>query len=246
MEWSIHQLARSAGVTSRALRHYDAIGLLTPSRVAPKGYRFYDDASLVRLQRILLLRELGLGLTAIARVLDQQEASTALQAHLAGLLQERDRLDRQITSVQTTLHKLTQGEELMANEVFDGFDHTTHQAEVIERWGEPAYQRGDSWWRALSPEQRKAFQQEQADIATAYAEARRSDLVADDPVVQEITGRHVAWLARTMTPSKDYLLGLGELYVTDERFTANYDKHYPGTAQFVRAALATYAEARWP
>lgn len=58
MEWSIQEIARTAGTTSRTLRHYGQLGLLPPSRVGRNGYRYYDQHSLVRLQRILLLREL--------------------------------------------------------------------------------------------------------------------------------------------------------------------------------------------
>src|SRR3712207_8600844 len=57
MEWPISELARAAGTTTRALRHYGDLGLLEPSRVAAGGYRFYDEDGLLRLQRILLLRE---------------------------------------------------------------------------------------------------------------------------------------------------------------------------------------------
>lgn len=60
------EVARAAGTTSRTLRHYDGIGLLEPSRVGDNGYRYYDRESLVRLQRIFLLRELGLSLPTIA------------------------------------------------------------------------------------------------------------------------------------------------------------------------------------
>ncbi|MFE7651143.1 MerR family transcriptional regulator [Streptomyces phaeoluteigriseus] len=67
-DWSIQEIARLAGTTSRTLRHYDDIGLLPPSRIAANGYRHYDGEALVRLQRILLLRELGFGLPQIADV----------------------------------------------------------------------------------------------------------------------------------------------------------------------------------
>ena len=50
------------------------------------------------------------------------------------------------------------------------------------------------------------------------------------------------WLSGAVTPSKGYLLGLGEMYVTDPRFAANYEKHGEGTAVFVREAMAVYAE----
>ena len=97
--WSVQQVARAAGTTSRTLRHYDDIGLLPPARVGANGYRYYDDDDLVRLQRILLLRDLGLALTTIAEVLDgERDAVAALRTHLDLLVQERERLDRRIAS----------------------------------------------------------------------------------------------------------------------------------------------------
>lgn len=81
-EWSIQDIARAAGTTSRTLRYYGEIGLLPASRVGSNGYRYYDRDALLRLQRILLLRELGLGLSAIAEVLDdKREAAPALRTH---------------------------------------------------------------------------------------------------------------------------------------------------------------------
>src|SRR5688572_20821811 len=114
-DWSILEIARIAGTTSRALRHYDQIGLLAPSRIADNGYRYYDQACLVRLQRILLLRELGLGLDTIAEVLRAQERDVprALEQHLQWLEHERKRLSRQITAVKHTIGKLKKGEPLM-------------------------------------------------------------------------------------------------------------------------------------
>ena len=140
MEWSVQQIARIAGTTSRTLRHYDDIGLLKPSRTGDNGYRFYDQASLVRLQRILLLRDLGLGLPAIAEVLDHEpDAEKALGRHLDWLRQEQDRLARQVASVRQTIEALKEGGQIMAEKMFDGFDHTRYKDEVEERWGKDAY-----------------------------------------------------------------------------------------------------------
>ncbi|MFB7832924.1 MULTISPECIES: MerR family transcriptional regulator [unclassified Streptomyces] len=243
MEWSIQEIAKKAGTTSRTLRHYGERGLLEPSRIGANGYRYYDQAALVRLQRILLLRELGLSLPAIAEVLaGQRDTSAALRTHLALLEQERERIGRQIASVRTTLHKTENGEELMADEVFDGFDHTVYEQEVTERWGRDAYESGDRWWRSLTDAQKKAFMAEQAGIARDFAQALRDGLAAGSDAVQEIARRQVAWLSATTTPSKEYVIGLGRMYVDDPRFTANYDQHGEGTAVLVRDALEIYAE----
>src|SRR5690625_2830493 len=89
-EWSTQEVVKATGITSRTLRHYDRIGLLPPSRTGYGGQRFYDRGGLLRLQQILVLRELGLGLAGIGRVLDEgRAAADVLREHLAQLEQER-------------------------------------------------------------------------------------------------------------------------------------------------------------
>ena len=105
MEWSIQDIARLAGTTSRTLRHYDAVGLVTPSRVGDNGYRYYDSDALVRLQRVLLLRELGLGIPAIGEVLaGQRDDTVALRRTSSGSSHEQERLARQYASVAAHHH----------------------------------------------------------------------------------------------------------------------------------------------
>jgi len=246
MEWSIQDIARSAGTTSRTLRHYDDIGLLKPSRVGGNGYRYYDEHALVRLQRILLLRELGLGLPAIAEVLEgQHDVAPALHSHLKLLEQERERIGRQIASVRTTLRKMEGGEQLMVEEVFDGFDHTQYKDEVIERWGREAYESGDRWWRSLSDADKDGFMQEQLAIAAAFGSAHAAGRSPDSDDVQAIARRQYAWITigwQGRRPTAEQFAGLGQMYVDDPRFTANYDTHGDGTAAFVRDAMKAYAE----
>ncbi|MFE3666500.1 MerR family transcriptional regulator [Streptomyces sp. NPDC059164] len=245
MEWSIQEIARQAGTTSRTLRHYGDIGLLAPSRTGSNGYRYYDQDALVRLQRILLLRELGLSLPAIKDVLEgQRDTAVALRAHLRLLEQEQARIGRQIASVRTTLHKTREGMELMAAEVFDGFDHTAHEQEVTERWGRDAYEEGDRWWRSLGDGERKAFRDEHEAIARDWGRAREAGLAPDGPEAQDLARRHCAWLSSAKEPSRSYVIGLGEMYVADPRFGENYDRHGDGTAAFVRDALTAYARHR--
>lgn len=139
MEWSIKQIARLAGTTSRTLRHYDAVGLVPPSRVGENGYRYYDAPALIRLQRVLLLRELGLSLARIGKIIDNEvDELHALRAHLELLREQKHRLDRQIAAVEHSISALTRKEQLMAEKMFDGFDHTAYRAEVEERWGQDA------------------------------------------------------------------------------------------------------------
>ena len=247
MDWSIQQVARLAGTTSRTLRHYGDLGLLEPTRVGANGYRYYDAAALARLQRILLLRELGLGLPAIAEVLTgQHDNADALDTHLHWLRAEQQRLDRQVASVETTIAKLRRGEPLMAEEMFDGFDHTAHQREVTERWGAESYQAGADWWNAKSAEEKAAFQRDQRALAADWADAASRGLDPTGAEALRLAHRQYTWLAGipgtprdASGPTKEYFTGLGELYAADERFGANYGG--AAGAEFVRDALRAYA-----
>lgn len=123
MDWSIQDVARIAGTTSRTLRHYDDIGLLPPSRFGTNGYRRYDEAALLRLQRILILRELGCGLPQIAAALDEDgdDGKFALPNLLEALYQQQHRLTRRIASVERAIDAISQGRPLDASEILDGF-----------------------------------------------------------------------------------------------------------------------------
>ena len=193
MDWSIQQIARIAGTTSRTLRHYDDIGLLRPSRIAHNGYRHYDQEALVQLQRILLLRELGLGLPAIAEVLgNESDTAKALGGHLQWLRQEQDRLNRQIASVQRTIDAVKGGGELMAENMFDGFDHTRYRDEVEERWGKDAYASSDAWWRAMDAGQKAAWKQRSQQLGSDWIAAAGSGIAAGSAEAQDLAGRQVA------------------------------------------------------
>ncbi|WP_423462224.1 MerR family transcriptional regulator [Promicromonospora sp. MS192] len=257
MYWSIQEIARLTGITSRTLRHYDAVGLLPAVRTTASGPRRYDRTALVRLQRILLLRDLGLGLGDIAGVLDsEQDEASALRRHLASLRAEQERLTRQIASVERTVAALEQDpdakEDIMAQDMLDGFDHTRYEQEVTERWGRDAYERGDTWWRGLGKEGQDEFKARVAALNQAWTEAGEAGIDPASDQAQALAARHAAWLVSVPgtpgheqgRPDKGYLLGLGDMYVADDRFAANYG----GTAgaTFVRDTLRVYAERAYP
>jgi DNA-binding transcriptional MerR regulator len=249
MDWSIQEIARIAGTTSRTLRHYDDVGLVRPTRVGANGYRYYDRAALVRLQRVLMLRELGLGIPAISDALaGQPNDVNALHGHLRWLHDEKDRLDRQIASLRSTIRQWEGGETVMAEEMFDGFKHTQYRSEVEERWGADAYSSSASWWESMSTDQRKSWQGAQLQLAADWTAAATAGLDPSGADAQALAHRQADWLAAIPgtpgagagKPAKAYFLGLAEMYVADERFAANYGG--VAGASFVRDAMTAYAE----
>lgn len=246
MEYGIAEVARIAGTTSRTLRHYGEVGLLSPSRVGANGYRYYDERALRRLQQILLLRQLGLAVATIAEVIEgATDDTSALRAHLGWLRAERDRLDRQIASVERTITGIEEEGRVMAEEMFDGFDHTQYKEEVEARWGATAYADADRWWRGLGAQDQQGFMAEHSAIAEQWARLRAEGAPVDGPAARALARRHRAWIAAGWggkpegAVTAEALVGLADMYVADERFAANYG----GTegAQYVRDALTSYA-----
>lgn len=244
-EWSMQEIVRITGTTSRTLRHYQQVGLLLPSRTGHGGQRFYDRDGLLRLQRILVLRELNLGLPEIARVLDDRvEAATALREHARQLEREQERLSQVLASVHATIRMIDTEGVLMATTMFDGFDHTRYQEEVVQRWGEQAYAKSDTWWRSLSDTDKQEFQRELDSLVTGYGDASARGLTADDEEVQALTARLHAWVRISWggtAPNADAFVGLGEMYVADPRFAKTFAMAGRGFAELVRDAMTVYA-----
>lgn len=175
--------------------------------------------------------------------------ATILSTHLELLRGERERVERQISAVERTIAALNTNQNerkgLMSENMFDGFDHTEYKEEVEERWGKDAYARSEGWWKVLDAEGKRQWQQRVEELNAEWIAACSSGVAPDSVEAQRLADQHAAWLRSIPgTPSgkqfAGYLLGLGEMYVADERFAANYG----GTAgaAFVRDALRVYVE----
>ncbi len=250
MAWSIAQVAKMSKVTSRTLRHYDEIGLLPPAWVGGNGYRYYEQEQLLRLQQILVMRELGVGLDAIKEIVQQgRDQVEVLKMHRRWLLAERDRFARLAQTVARTIDELEGGENVTSmDHWFEGFDSAKQeelQQEARERWGaehvdkanEHVKGKSKEWWQA----QGKLWA-EQLSALVALIDAGHEP---DDAEVLDVVDGHYRWLASGYwTPNRESYTGLGNTYADDPRFRANFDKTDPRLAEFMRKAMAAYAQAR--
>lgn len=240
-----------SGVSSRTLRHYDEIGLLPPAGVRANGYRYYEQQELLRLQQILLLRELELGLVEIAAIIDQQrDPLVALRAHYQRLLRERDRLDQVARTVARTIDELetTEGAPEMAKinrpeNLFEGFDPAQYESEVRERWPEQ-WEQSQRFADSLTAEDTECMQREQTAAMIRMAELMTAGTDVGDSAVQVEVDATYRMVAHTWTPNAQAFKNLGQLYVDDPRFTATYDAIAPGLAEYYRDAMAVYADSR--
>ncbi|HEU0032203.1 MAG TPA: MerR family transcriptional regulator [Kofleriaceae bacterium] len=246
MALTVGELSRLTGVTVRTLHHYDEIGLVRPSGRTAAGYRLYEDADVLRLQQVLIFRELGMPLAEIATALDHADPAERIELlhrQRDSLLGQRARLDAMLASLDRALAAHERGHVMQPDEIkhlFDGFDPREYDDEARERWGDTS---------AYQESQRRTQRYPQADWAQLKAEAGEiaRDLVAlleqgrppDDPAVQAVVERHRLHIDRWFYPcSVEHHQALGAMYVADARFQANLDKIRDGYARYLSDAIA--------
>lgn len=90
---TIKEISKLTGISVRTLRYYEEIGLLIPLNKTEGGHRLYGEEELKKLQQILFLKNLGLKLKEIQRLLNETwEWSTSLEHQLAFVLEEQEKL----------------------------------------------------------------------------------------------------------------------------------------------------------
>ncbi len=251
MAYTVGTVARLAHVSVRTLHHYDELGLLEPSARSDSGYRLYTDADLAQLQQVLLYKELGFSLEAIADALgdpafDRREALRRQRELIAGrvsrLTAMLDLIDRTVAAENGGIALST--EEMF--EVFGDFDPTEHEAEVKERWSETdAYQESTRRAARYTKADWQRFKDEAEEIDTAIAALIDEGVAPDDPRAMDAVERARLQIDEWFYPcSRVMHANLGEMYVADPRFTATYEKIRPGMAAWMRDATAANASRR--
>ena len=239
MNMQIKEFSRFTGVSVRTLHYYDEIGLLLPAVVDRyTGYRFYDENSLLRMQEILFYRELDFSLKSIGEILsspnyDKSKALTE-QKHLLTL--KKERLERLISAIDGAV----KGENVM--KAFDNSEFEKHKAEAKEKWGKTdAYKEYAERTKDYSKQKWNEIAEGLDHIMAEFALCMRKDESPDSTEAQNL----VKMLQNHITENyylctNEILASLGQMYVADERFRNNIDKHADGTAMFICEAIAVY------
>ena len=248
--FSVSQVSRMAHVSVRTLHYYDEIGLLIPSKRTGKGYRQYGAGDLQRLQQILLFKQLGFSLDAIASVIDEPAAErrSALLNQRVKLQAERRKTDAVLRAIDTAIQALDGGgtmDESKMFEGFDDFDHAQYADEARERWGHSdAYRESARRARDYSKEDWGRIKAEMNDIHQGMAQLLAAGRRSDDAAARALAERHRLHIDRWFYPCSHQMhTALGEMYVTDARFAETYERLQAGLASYMRGAIEANAAA---
>jgi MerR family transcriptional regulator, thiopeptide resistance regulator len=246
---TVKQLSDLAGVTPRTLHHYDQIGLLKPSRTGENGYRYYGEESILKLQQILLYRELGLALADIKKIMGGRdfEILSALETHKAELGKRIIRLERLVQTVDNTLWHLKGKKEMNNDQIFSGFSEEQQEkyaAEAEKLYDPEIVRASNKKWKGYSDEQQQRILDEGRQVYVDMIVAMPKG--ADSPEVQALVERWRIHMDYFWTPSLDQLIALAEGYNNDPRFKANFDRMDPRLAAFMLEAVKAYVMKKKP
>lgn len=183
---TIGQIARRTGVSAKALRLYEADGLLQPERRSPAGWRLYGAAALRRLQKIVLLRGAGFSLAEIAGLLDGSAARALLQARIARLEHDLARQATALAALRATVRQIDDEPAPSLDQLLENIamtrqldvQLTASEREVLAaqraRLGDAAIADAQQAWPVLIAEVRQAI---------------AGGLAADDPRAQDLARR---------------------------------------------------------
>jgi DNA-binding transcriptional MerR regulator len=241
--FTVKQLSQLAGITPRALHYYDEIGLLQPSRVGANGYRYYDEEALLRLQQILLYRELDLPLERIKQIMGRPDFDVlqALESHKAELSQRIARLNVLVCTVNQTLEHLKGNQAMSKQQFFEGFNdeqQAEYEKEVMQTYDPATVKASVKKWNAYTAEEKKQIGEEGNAAYQALLAA-----MPKGPASPEAQAAVVLWRRQIeyfWIPDDEQTLGLAQGYISDQRFKASFDKIHPQLAEFLLAAVKAY------
>jgi len=248
MAYTVGDVAKTAHVSVRTLHHYDEIGLLNPSERSEAGYRVYTDHDLIRLQQVLFYKELGFGLDDIREItsdpaFDRREALLTQRELVAERLV---RLEALMGLIDKTLISLEGGMKMTKEEMFEvfgDFDPAEYEEEAQERWGDTdAYKESARRTNSYTKQDWARFKAESEANGAAMVELFDAGVDPTDPRSMDVADEARAIIDRWFYPlSREMHVCLGDMYVADPRFKANYDKQREGLAQWLCDAIKANA-----
>lgn len=245
--YTVKQLSELAEVSIRTLHYYDEIALLRPSKIGANGYRYYDDASLMRLQQILFYREIGLELLQIKDLLDQPDFDLvqALRAHRSVLEEKAQRMQQLIETVDSTIKHLGGETGMTKKQLFKGFspeEQKQYEREARLQYGPDTVNASIKLWNSYGKEKQEAIMAEAGEIYTDFAEALTSGKPANSSEVQAIVERWHQNMRYFYEPTHEIMRGLAMGYNTDPAFMKTFQQFHPDLTPYLQESITFYVD----
>ena len=234
---TVHEISDLTGLSIRTLQYYDKTGLLKPAAYSEAGYRLYDESSLMKIQQIMLFRELEFPLKDIKTILDDPDfdKTKALEAQIELLKLKKEQIDKLIVYAELLLKN---GGNDMDFDAFDKSKLKEYAEKARETWGNTeAYSEYEEKSKGRTDAENGIIAKEMMDIFRDIG--RLKDLGPESEEVKIKIRELQDHITKYYYKCTDEILkSLGTMYASGGEFTKNIDKAAgEGTAVFVNEAI---------
>ena len=252
MPYTVNELAKLSGVSSRTLRFYDKAGLLKPAYYGENQYRYYEEAQLLILQQILFFRELDFPLSDIQRILSGDDFNTieSLKTQKSMLQSSLDRTAALITTIDKTVLHL-RGKLIMSVEEF--FDPIKLGDSKIQKEYEKylvgkgilSQEEMDKSWETIKHWKQTdwdKFKGKGDGFYKKMVEAIHHQLKPTSPEVQDLTHKHYLLIKPLWTFNQKSYRKLAQSYRENPDFRKFCELYDPKLLEFIVEAMDVYAD----
>ena len=247
-QYSVKQLAKLAGVSVRTLHLYDEKGLLKPSVRTEAKYRYYGEKELLRLQQILFYKELDFSLQDIGDIMNDPDFDVinALESHKTALKARQNRLSTLLQTIDKTIfHLLNKDKMLQHEDLYEGLPKEkaeAYRAEAIEKWGQDTVEKSENALKIMTKKDFKDLNTHFLNIRQQLFESSNEKPTSEK--VQNLIAQHYDCICQYWgkKPTAEAYIGLGQLYTSDERYTAQNGESQADYAAFLSKAMQFFAE----
>lgn len=219
--YRIHEFAELAGVTVRALHHYDRLGLLRPQRNR-NGFRVYTTADLERLQNIVALKFIGLPLKQIRTVLnaaDNRDLAAVLHVQILALEQKKRRLELALQAVRSAESALRVGGKPCLKHILEVMNMENEYDWILRHFSRETQPRVADRLAAFTGDTWSQLRQQWSELAMSVKAAVQTDPAA--PENQRLLARWEQLLLQTTGGDQDLIHGLKSMYADRVNWPGN-------------------------
>lgn len=244
---TVKEVSERTGVSIKTLHHYDRIGLLKPEAHTDSNYRLYDEASLERLQHILLYRELEIPLKDIKEILDapafDRKKALGDQIRLFELkikhMERLIKLAKEMRNMKDTKNGVSGGIDFTA---FNRDEIEAYEKEARERWGSTsAYKEYEKKAKGRSESETKEIAARFMAVFAGFGDLKDKFLPENKEVQEQVEKLRCFITDHYYTCSKEILGEISKGYKEGGEMNRNIDKAGgKGTGDFVYQAVQVY------
>lgn len=235
--YTIKDIADESGVTTRTLRYYDMIGLLTPTCFTEAGYRLYTDQQVDQLQQIILLKQLGLTLSQVKDVLDAppDKKLTLLESHYQLLEDKEQVLQQQKQMLKQTIQHHKGEITMTTQQQFDNIkkqqiidNEAAYGEDIRKAYGEKQINESNEAWLQLTEADMARYSDFETTMVDALLTRYHTKHTQMGDLAFTAFSAHKEWLQLSYPAyTPQYHQAMVELYTSDDRFAAYYEAMMP-------------------